>query len=189
MTLRAVLLAAGAGRRFGGDKLLALLPDGTPVGVAAARNLIAAALPVTVVVRPEDRRLAGLLGAEGATVVPCPDAHLGMAHSLACALGSDPTAQGWLIALADMPRVKPATIAAIAAAWCAPDGIVVPFHRGQRGNPVAIGAAHRAALLELAGDVGARALLERYAQHVTRLEVDDPGVLRDVDTPADLERL
>jgi molybdenum cofactor cytidylyltransferase len=189
MTLRAVLLAAGAGNRFGGDKLLAALPDGTPVGVAAVRNLVAAALPVTAVVRPEDRRLAGLLAAEGAAVVPCPDAHLGMAHSLACALESDPAPEGWLIALGDMPRVKPATIAAIVTALRGPDDIVIPFHRGRRGNPVAIGAAYRAALLELSGDVGARALFERHARHVHRLEVDDPGVLADVDTPGDLEGL
>jgi molybdenum cofactor cytidylyltransferase len=189
MTLRAVLLAAGGGTRFGGDKLLAALPDGTSVGVAAARNLLAAGLSVIAVVRPEDRRLAGLLAAEGVSVMPCPAAHLGMAHSLACALGSDSTAQGWLIALGDMPRVRPSTIEAIVAALRGPDGIVVPYHRGQRGNPVAIGAAHRAAVLALSGDVGARALFERHARHVTRLDVDDPGVLADVDTPGDLQKL
>lgn len=189
MAVRAVLLAAGAGNRFGGDKLLAALPDGTLVGVAAARNLLAAGLPVTAVVRPDDRQLAGLLAAEGASVVPCADAHRGMAHSLACALAADATASGWLVALGDMPRVRPETIAAIASALRQSDGIVVPFHRGQRGNPVAIGAAYRAALLELTGDVGARALFERHARHVTRLEVDDPGVLADVDTPQDLRTL
>jgi molybdenum cofactor cytidylyltransferase len=189
MILRAVLLAAGAGSRFGGDKLLAALADGTAVGVAAARNLLAAGLPVTAVVRPEDDRLAALLAVEGATVVPCADARLGMAHSLACALGPDSTAEGWLIALGDMPRVMPATISAIAAALQGPEHIVIPFYRGQRGNPVAIGAAYRAALLELTGDVGARALFERHAEHVTRLAVDDCGVLADVDTPGDLREL
>jgi molybdenum cofactor cytidylyltransferase len=189
MVLRAVLLAAGAGRRFGGDKLLAALPDGTPVGVAAARNLLSAALPVTAVVRPEDRRLAALLAAEGVAVALCPQAHLGMAHSLACALAADPAAPGWLIALGDMPRIRPATISAIAAALHNAEGIVIPFHHGQRGNPVAIGAAYRAELLGLTGDVGARALFERHARHIVRLEVDDPGVLADVDTRQDLQTL
>jgi molybdenum cofactor cytidylyltransferase len=190
--LRAVLLAAGAGSRFGGAKLLAPLPDGTPVGVAALRNLLTLAVPVTAVVRPEDRRLAAVLIAEGAVVVECPDAALGMAHSLACAIrsiGSADGVTGWLIALGDMPRVKPATIAAIAAGLRGPTDIVVPFHRGKRGNPVAIGAAYRQDLLDLSGDIGARALFERHGRNVSKLEVDDPGVLTDVDTPRDLASL
>jgi molybdenum cofactor cytidylyltransferase len=189
MSVQAVLLAAGAGSRFGGDKLLAPLRCAPALGVAALRNLKAAGLPVVAVVRPEDPRLAAMLQAESARVVVCEDAKLGMAHSLACAIRASSGATGWLVALADMPRVRPATIAAIAAGLRDEAGIVVPFHRGQRGNPVAIGAAYRDELLGLTGDVGARALLQRHAAQLVRLEVDDPGVLADVDTPDDLTEL
>ncbi|MCE7877990.1 MAG: nucleotidyltransferase family protein, partial [Betaproteobacteria bacterium PRO3] len=66
-----ILLAAGSARRFGGDKLLALLPDGTPVGVASARTLVAV-LPRTVaVVRSGDDALADALADAGATIVRC----------------------------------------------------------------------------------------------------------------------
>jgi molybdenum cofactor cytidylyltransferase len=88
-----------------------------------------------------------------------------------------------------MPRVAPATIAAIAASLRDNTGIVIPFYRGRRGNPVAIGAAYRDELLQLTGDVGARALFQRHAAQVVRLDVDDPGVLADVDTPRDLTQL
>jgi molybdenum cofactor cytidylyltransferase len=186
MSVQAVLLAAGAGTRFGGDKLLAPLRSAPALGVAALRNLKAAGLPVVAVVRPEDVRLATMLQAESARVVVCENAKLGMAHSLACAIRASSDASGWLVALADMPRVRPATIAAIAAGLRDGSAIVIPVHGGERGNPVAIGAAYRDELLELTGDVGARALFQRHAARLVRLEVDDPGVLADVDTRDDL---
>jgi molybdenum cofactor cytidylyltransferase len=184
-----VLLAAGAGSRFGGGKLLAPLPDGTPLGLASLRNLLACGLPVTAVVRPEDEELANLLSAGGARVIRCPDAWQGMAHSLICAIRATPDAAGWVVALGDMPRVKPATIAAVAAALQSDAAIVIPFHRGERGNPIAIGRAYRDELLQLSGDVGARALFQRHASKLSRIEVDDPGVLADVDTPAHLAEM
>jgi molybdenum cofactor cytidylyltransferase len=184
-----VLLAAGAGSRFGGGKLLAPLPDGTPLGIASLRNLLACGLPVTAVVRPEDEELANLLSAEGARVIRCPDARQGMAHSLICAIRANPDAAGWIIALGDMPRVKPATIAAVAAALQSDAAIAIPFHQGRRGNPIAIGRAYREELLQLSGDVGARALFQRHATELSRIEVDDPGVLADVDTPGDLAEM
>jgi molybdenum cofactor cytidylyltransferase len=60
----------------------------------------------------------------------------------------------------------------------------VPFYQGQRGHPVGFGAEHGEALRGLDGDTGARALLA--ANRVARLDLDDPGILRDVDTPDDL---
>ncbi|HBI69953.1 MAG TPA: molybdopterin-guanine dinucleotide biosynthesis protein MobA, partial [Massilia sp.] len=62
--------------------------------------------------------------------------------------------------------------------------IAAPVHAGRRGNPVAFGAAHLPALLALEGEHGARALLR--SMPVREVEVDDPGIFRDIDTPADL---
>ena len=78
----AILLAAGAGSRFGGGKLLHPLDDGVAIAAHAARNLIAAGLEVTAVIRPGDFPLRELLEQEGCSVTVCSDAALGMGVSL-----------------------------------------------------------------------------------------------------------
>jgi molybdenum cofactor cytidylyltransferase len=187
-----VLLAAGAGTRFGGDKLLAPLPPaagaetGVPIGVAACAHLRAAVDEVVAVVRPEDVVLTAALAAAGAAVVGCPRASEGMGASLACGVARAAQAQGWLIGLADMPWIVPWTMAMLATHLARADAIVVPRYRGRRGHPVGFGVAHRAALLALHGDMGARGIVQAHAGSVIDVDVDDPGVLRDVDTPRDL---
>jgi molybdenum cofactor cytidylyltransferase len=185
----AILLAGGVGARFGGGKLLHRLPDGTALGVAAWRNLHAAVERCVVIVRSGDEALSAQLRGAGADVRECAHAHLGMGHSLVCGVRALADAPGWIVALADMPRVRPDTIAALARHLAAGARIVVPVYRGRRGHPVAFAAALREELLALHGDTGARTLLERYAAEVERLPVDDPGILQDVDTPADAARL
>lgn len=109
----------------------------------------------------------------------------GLGHSLAQAVAHAPVARGWLVALGDMPYVQPATLRAIVAA-IDHDSLVVPVHQGRPGHPRGIGGAHRERLLQLDGDRGAQALFARHA--VQQLEVDDPGVLQDIDHPDDRRR-
>lgn len=184
-----VLLAAGGARRFGGGKLLARLADGTPLAVAAARNLVAALPDSLAVIAPGDPVLAGVLQGAGLRLVINPEAGRGMGRSIARGVASAAHAGGWLIALGDMPRVRPATIAALAAALDGPEAIAAPFHDGRRGNPVAFGAGWRAALCALDGDQGARALLQSHPLALRRVDLDDPGIFLDVDLPADLKRV
>jgi len=184
-----ILLAGGASSRFGGRKLLHPLPDGTPIGVAAWRNLRAALEGTVVVVREGDDELATLMAGAGAPVVRCQDARLGMGHSLVCGVRALESAGGWVVALADMPRVRPQTIAAIAERLRAGARIALPVCNGQRGHPVGFAASCRDELLALSGDSGARALLERHAAEVVRVPVDDPGIVEDVDTLEDAARI
>lgn len=184
--LTGILLAAGASRRFGSNKLLAPLADGTPLAVAAARVLVAAVPKALAVVRPGDRFLASLLAAEGLEIVECADAQRGMGFSLAAGVAAAPAAAGWLIALADMPYIKESTVARLAAELAAGATLVAPVYRGRRGHPVGFGRGYRAELLALRGDRGARAILDRSLALLTPIAVDDPGVLYDVDWPADL---
>lgn len=185
-TIYGVLLAAGAGARFGGGKLLHPL-DGTPIGVVAWRNL-SAALPRSVaVVRAGDAALTQRLAAEGARVLECPDAHAGMGHSLAHAIRNTAGAAGWLIALGDMPRIEPDTIRLLARRLLDGAGIVVPARDGRRGHPVGFAARYGDELTGLSGDRGARGLLERHAAEVQTVDVDDPGILLDVDSVEDLK--
>lgn len=183
-----VLLAAGYGSRFDPDglhnKLLARMPDGTEVAHEAAHRLLLVVTRVLAVVRPGSESLARMLNDAGCDVVFSVDAERGMGASLAAGIEASEDSEGWIVALADMPRIAVPTIEAVARTLDGGASIVVPFYLGQRGHPVGFGSEHRDALMALDGDTGARALLTEH--HVTRLDVDDPGILRDVDTPEDL---
>jgi molybdenum cofactor cytidylyltransferase len=189
MTPVGILLAAGRGRRFdptgSRNKLLAQLPGGELVVVASARKLLAVLPKVIAVVPPNDGGVGAALRAVGCDVTVCPEADSGMAASLVHAIRhSLPQAQGWLVALGDMPYVEPGTIRSLADAIEAGAGIAAPVLQGRRGNPVAFGAAHLDALLALQGDQGARGIIR--SNPVTEVAVDDPGIFRDIDTGADL---
>lgn len=192
-----ILLAAGRGTRFDPSarrlKLLEGRPqaDGsvTPMAAAAARTLRSAVGRVIAVVRTEDgpnqERLRTVLEAQGCTVVRCsPDTPEGTGASIACGVRASPDAAGWIIALADMPDIRAETIVAVRRALLRGARCAAPFHEGRRGHPVGFGAACGPALAALGGDQGARALLAQHAPE--RVEVDDPGVLDDIDTPPDL---
>jgi molybdenum cofactor cytidylyltransferase len=90
------------------------------------------------------------------------------------------------VALADMPWIAPTTIARVADAVRKGAVIAAPFHDGQRGHPVGFAPVLRDALLALTGDDGARAVLARHRASLVRIDVDDAGVLRDIDRPSDM---
>lgn len=184
--IRGILLAAGAGRRFGGPKLSVSLASGIPVAVAAGQNLLAGGVDeVTAVVRPGVPEPAVSLEAAGLTVTACPRAEEGLGASLAWGIAQAP-ADGYLIALGDMPWIRPETIAAVAE--CLREGapLARPFHEGRPGHPVGFGAGFRPQLMACGGDRGARHLLVDHADRMEALDVADPGVLADVDLPGDL---
>ena len=193
MRLVGILLAAGSGARFGGAKLLAPLPaathgvgTGTAIGVASGLHMLSALPEVIAVVRPGDSMLAGQLRAAGAQVVECARADEGMGASLACGVAAAADADGWVVALADMPWIAPATIAVVADALRDGADIVATTHIGVRAHPVGFSRPHYAALTALAGDEGAKSILAAHRESLQLVEIADSGVVRDVDTPADL---
>jgi molybdenum cofactor cytidylyltransferase len=186
--ITAILLAAGAGSRFGGDKLLHPLPDGVAIGAHAARNLVAAGLSVVAVVKPGDFPLADLLEQEGCFVTGCADHARGMGASLAHGVAQRRSAAGWIVALADMPSIQSATIAAIARELAAGRELVAPSYQGQRGHPVGLGKRFGAQLLALGNDAGARDIIAAHKDELVLIECDDPGVLRDIDRREDLNQ-
>jgi len=181
-----ILLAAGFARRFGSDKRLQRLADGRAMAVVAAGQLLQAGVPVIAVLRPEDAELAELLAAAGCEVVNAAAAQFGMGHSLAAGVAASPDAAGWLVALADMPRLQVASHRAVLAALHAGASLARSEHAGQAGHPVGFAARWREQLLALSGDAGARQLVQAGAAELVRCPVDDPGVLFDVDLPGDL---
>lgn len=184
-----VLLAGGAARRFGADKLLAGLADGRPVARASAEAMVRALGNVVAVVRPNSQRLSQTLSAAGCRVVECRGAVDGMGASIACGVSASGEAGGWVIALADMPAIASETIARVAAMLTADDVIAAPVYRGKRGHPVGFGPGYAEALAALEGDEGARRIVQANTRSLLTFDTDDPGVLLDIDTPKDLERL
>lgn len=183
-----VLLAAGSGSRFGGGKLLARLADGTPVGARAARTLRAAVDRAIAVVRPGDHDLALLLEAEAFEVLPFAGAAEGMGASLAFGVAAAPEADGWLVALADMPWITPETVAAVSARLREGAFVVAPARRRRRGHPVGFGKGLFRDLTALRGDRGARDLLDRTAEPVVLVDVEDEGIFLDIDELRDIDR-
>ena len=185
-----ILLAAGTGSRFGGGKLLHPLPDGgVPLALASCRRLRQAIDQVCVVVRAGDDTVAELFRHEDVCVVSCDDAAAGMGRSIACGVEAMADADGWVIALGDMPRIALDTTIAVADAVGFGAPICVPVFAGQRGHPVGFGGHFLHELIALTGDLGAREILRLHRDLIRELVVDDPGIHADIDTRADLERL
>jgi molybdenum cofactor cytidylyltransferase len=181
-----ILLAAGAGSRFGGEKLLHPLEDGVAIAAHAARNLLSATPDVIAVVRWGDFPLYDMLEQEGCQVTMFQGAARGMGASLAHGVAQARGADGWLVALADMPRIAAGTTRRILAALEEGALIAAPVRKGERGHPVGFGSALRDELLALDGDQGARAVVERHRDKVKLVECDDPGISYDIDRKGDL---
>jgi molybdenum cofactor cytidylyltransferase len=189
MNVVGLLLAAGSSRRFGSDKLLHRLPDGEFIVAASARRLAAATDRAIVLVRPEQPQLRMALEDLDVDIVEVENASVGMGVTLAAGVRAAPQADGWVVALADMPQVGADTLRQVVAALRTAAAIAAPFHEGRRGHPVGFARQWFDALAGLSGDEGARGLLQARTGAVTRIDVDDPGCLFDVDTPLDLEGL
>jgi len=187
-----IVLAAGTGSRFvaPGHKLTQSVGSSTVLG-STLRHAIASHLPV-VVVTTAALADAARRHVASRDVVVLPDAGtpgpqpLGMGFSIAAGVAARPDANGWLVLPGDMPMVQTATLLAVASAL-EHHPVAYAQHRGRRGHPVGFSTELYSELVTLSGDEGARRLVARYPAH--GVEVDDPGVLIDVDTEADLEHV
>ena len=187
-----IVLAAGTGSRFGapGHKLTQRLGASTVLG-ATLRQAIASHLPVVVVttdgLADTARRYVAsrdvIVLPEVGTPGPQP---LGMGFSIAAGVSARPDAPGWLVLPGDMPMVQASTLGAVSAAL-EHHPVAYAQYRGRRGHPVGFSTELYSELVMLSGDEGARRLVARYPAF--GVEVNDPGVLMDVDTEADLAKL
>lgn len=190
------MLAAGAGSRFGGGKLLAPWAGGALLDGALAAAFAAPAARVIVVTGSDAARVgaaaqafAGKIGeASRLLVVHAADHTEGMGASLrrvAAELPKD--CAGVFVFLGDMPRIPHSVLADLADAARAGAPAAAPVFEGQRGHPVLIGAELVPQLAALSGDAGARAILKDLGERMALVEAPDDGVLFDVDRPQDLQ--
>jgi molybdenum cofactor cytidylyltransferase len=185
--IAAVVLAAGASTRMGEPKALLRVPDGRRYIEAIADCARAGGCgEVVVVVGPPHGD--SIRGALGVTIKTAWNAQpeRGMLSSVQAGLAALPgDVDAALIWPVDIPFVAADTVRALVMH----DGtIVVPMHHGRGGHPLRVARAHFAEIMTLDPARGLKALLDAHAADVTRLSVDDGGVLVDVDTPDDYAR-
>lgn len=184
--LEALVLAAGAARRFGGGKLLADY-RGRPLIEGALAAAFAAGARSVILVTGSD---AGAVGAAAhafdrrVRLVHAPDHREGVGASLRAGVAALPgDAQGVFVFLGDMPRVPAAVASALATALDAGALAAAPTFAGRRGHPVLFARALFPRLLRAKGDEGARAVLRALGAGLVLVQAPDDGVLFDVDLP------
>ena len=192
--IRGLLLCGGRAARFGSDKLLTDVRIGrlgAPLVVHAARNLVEGVGNALAVVPLGADRLREALARAGCDILESDRTAQGMGASLGAGVEAADSADGWIVALGDMPLIKPSIFRSVreALAGGALLAAVVDRASGQRGHPVGFSAALRFELVALRGDVGARRLLAQHIDELVTVPTDDPAIFFDVDTAEDLARL
>lgn len=185
-----ILLAAGQSRRFGGNKLLHPILNNTPMLLLSAEKLASVLPGSLVVINSQLIGLTSQLEQLGLHVVVNEQAEQGMGSSIACGVRASeslkPGTAGWLILLADMPYIETRTIELLINQLEQGAKLVAPIYRQQRGHPVGFNQIYKMDLLALNQDTGARDILNRYSNQLQLVEVDDQGILIDIDRPDDI---
>lgn len=184
----AILLAAGKSCRMGRCKQLLPLGDSTVINRCIGALVTGGAGEIVVVVSEEGQKVTEAVRAYPVRIVVNPEPEGDMASSARAgrdALTAEAT--GVIVSLCDFPLVSAGTIASLIAEHeGSPGSIIVPCHREQRGHPLLF---PREILNELASGMILRDLVWRDPDRLHFLDVDDPGVLIDMDTPEDYQRI
>lgn len=189
--IAALVLAAGAGRRFGQEpKLLAELRGKPLVRHVVEAALASRARPVIAVLGARADQVAGALDGLDVLAVRNPRWADGLSTSLQAGFAALPeSAAAVVVLLGDMPLVTFGAVDVLIEAWLPRrPAAVVPVHEGRRGNPVLLSRALAPLVMRLEGDRGAGALL-RGRPDVLELAMPSQSILADVDTPAALAAL
>ena len=187
----AVVTAAGSAERFGGKKLLAPV-DGEPLLDHTIRSLLEGGVTEVIVVvgtdaRGELERDVNAMNDSRVRPVENPDPSRGMFSSIQVGVA---TANGDALVVlpGDMPYVRAETVRAVIAKYRERSAIVSPRYKGKRGHPVVMPLSLRDEIAATAPTANLHEVIKHHQDERVDLDVDDAGVVRDVDTPADLER-
>ena len=186
----AVVTAAGSAERFGGKKLLASI-DGEPLLDHTIRSLLEGGVTEVIVVvgadaRRELERDVNAMNDPRVRPVENPDPSRGMFSSIQAGVA---TANGDALVVlpGDMPYVKPETVRAVIAKFRERSAIVSPRYRGKRGHPVVMPLSLRDEIAATSPTANLHEVMHHHQDDRVDLDVDDAGVVRDVDTKGDLE--
>jgi molybdenum cofactor cytidylyltransferase len=189
-----LVLAAGQSSRFGSDKLFAKMSDGRPVIAHSLAPLQAIArkyqLTLCVMTRADNTVLIDYLTEKNILHTICPDAHLGMGHSISYGIKVNQASKGWMISLADMPALSLQVMDALMTNIIKnPNDITRPsfLENGKKipSHPVYFPQKYGFELSQLTGDDGANKIIKQQ----TLLDIIDQACLIDVDTTEALQQL
>ena len=186
-----IILAAGRSTRMEKTKQLLPFGDSTILGTVIENALESDLDGITLVLGHEHKKIKNSLKEQFRSyrfrIVVNPDYEKGQSTSLICGIKSiDSKTDAAMFLLGDLPCVGPRTIDQIISGFDpAFSDIVVPCFKGKRGNPVIISQALFPELETISADTGARTLFSKYQNRLLKIEVDDPGILMDIDTPDD----
>lgn len=188
-----ILLAAGESRRMGAVNKLALPVDGQPLLRRTAQTLLASRLQELVVVLGHEADQARKLIEDLELKIVCNERYQeGQMTSVHCGLEAlSGVYEGVMIGLADQPLLTAGDIDTLIDAFGNRErgSILVPTHRGQRGNPIILADAHRDEILRSGHNLGCKRLIESNPEWVTTVEMDTEHVVFDLDTPEDYAEL
>jgi len=191
--ITALVLAAGSSVRMGKENKLLADVNGKPM----IRHVIEAitgsnAHSIIVVTGHEPNKLKNALKDGQISFVHNPDYELGLSASLKVGLEEvPPDSDGVLICLGDMPLLTSAIINTLIRAFDPIEGrsICIPVHGRKRGNPVLWDKSYFLEMAGISGDTGAKHVLEKHADQIVEVVLDDDNILFDVDTPERLKSL
>ena len=181
-----ILLAAGQSTRFGSNKLLHPLNNNKSIAQQSAHNLIQACPNSIAAVNNTSSTLAESLSDTGLKIIENTEADQGMGRSIACGVQATADADAWLIVLADMPFLQTQTIKIIMQNFKAKKCIIAATYQHQQGHPVLFSKHFFDELTQLNRDAGARDILKNNLELIKLVELNDQGILQDIDLLEDL---
>jgi molybdenum cofactor cytidylyltransferase len=184
--ITAVVLAAGKSERLGRPKPLLPTGNGTPFLAAILETMTGTAVDeVRVVVGYEAEQVIDVGGLVRHVIVHNREFERGMLSSVQAGIRALPSGTtAFLVWPVDQPLVRADTVDRIIEAWKSQHApVVVPTYQGKRGHPTLFSAKLSAELLRAPEDQGARAVVHAHEKNLVEVEVDDPGILTDIDTP------
>jgi len=182
--ISAILLAAGASKRFGSPKLLLPLGNSTILEQSVDNLLGSKATEVIVVVGYHAHEARRVIASKPVKIVVNRAYRHGMSTSLRTGLSMVSShATAVMIALADLPFIPVAVVNKLIEAFKYTNkGIIVPVHKSRRGHPVVFSIKYKEELSQLRGDMGGREIISRHSDDVLEVAVDSESIYQDIDT-------
>ncbi len=189
--ISAIILAAGESERMGSCKQLLNIGEKTMIERVFETVMCSQVDEIIIVLGYNAEQIQDKLPESGFEVIYNPDFREGMGSSLKTGIGEvGEDAEAVLIVLADQPLLEPEVIDRLIERYEESDDLIVaPAYKGERGHPVLLDISLKKELMNIEGDIGARNILKNRKKDFSKIEVETPSVVMDIDTNKDIEKI